>query len=147
TSYPGLANPVVINASLLADPFAGHVFAPGEEFTIKGTGGIDSIWRIGGITVEEVLPQMKALVDSTTGEVRLSNSGTIPLSFDAYQILSSDGALKTGNSDWLSLSDSNVDSMGPGVGQSWDEGTLSNASAVSERFLHGQTALAPGASI
>src|SRR5690606_10350308 len=92
-------------------------------------GGITN-WRLVGITVEEILPELTARVNAQTGEVLLTNTGEIPLAFDSYEIRSEASELKIGDDDWKSLSDQGIDSVGMGVGQTWDEGTNVSSSIV-----------------
>lgn len=155
-SVENLASPVLLNwgtlgsntANLLPNPFGSLVIPAGIDITFTGLGSYQetgiSTWRLSGITVQEVFPELTARVNSQTGEVLLTNTGEVPLAFDSYDIRSSDGALKLGPGGWNSLSDQGIDTLGPGLGESWDEAGNVSSSKIVERFLHGQTALQPG---
>ena len=154
-SVEGLVSPILFNyatlsggsANLMINPFGDLIIPAGADITLTGLesyNGGTSAWRLVTMTVEEVFPRMTARVNAQTGEVLLTNTGEIPLAFDSYELRSGDAALKIGNGDWNSLSDQGRDTMGGGIGESWDEGGNVNASIVAERFLLGETALAPG---
>jgi hypothetical protein len=88
-------------------------------------------------------PTLVLDVNTLTGATQLRNATAAPLTFDHYQVTSASGALNAAG--WNSLSDQNVNTIGPGTGQSWDEGGTPGASTLSELFLLGSTTLAPGA--
>jgi hypothetical protein len=83
-------------------------------------------------------------VNTTTGNVRLKNVGPIDVALDFYRVESPGGALN--QSGWNSLSDQNIDTIGPGTGESWDESGGSNQFGLSEIFLEGSSTLANGVS-
>ena len=82
-------------------------------------------------------------VNTFTGAVNLKNQHTSPLSFDYYKVSSPGGQLNP--SGWTSLDDQNVDAIGPGEGQSWDESGGADANKVAELYLLGASTLAPTA--
>ena len=84
-------------------------------------------------------------VNTVTGAVGLRNATAVPLSFDYYQITSAAGTLSTTN--WNSLSDQNIDAVGGGQGESWDEAGGVTSNVLSELFLGGSTTLAPNATL
>ncbi len=84
-------------------------------------------------------------VNTLTGATQLRNATAAPLTFDHYQITSASGSLNLAG--WNSLSDQNINTIGPGTGQSWDEAGTPNSSVLSELFLLGNTTLAPGAAL
>lgn len=155
-SVEGLVSPILFTfntlsggtANLMPNPFGSLAIPSGTDITFTGLGsyqeGGSSSWRLVGITVEEILPEMTARVNSLTGEVLLTNTGEFPFAFDSYELRSGDAALRIGDGGWTSLSDQGVDTIGPGIGQSWDEGSNVTSSIVVERFLRGETVLAPG---
>lgn len=79
-------------------------------------------------------------VNTVTGSVALANTHTSPLSLDYYRVDSSAGALDADG--WNSLDDQNMDAIGAGEGESWDELGQPNSQQVAEGFLLGSTALA-----
>jgi hypothetical protein len=81
-------------------------------------------------------------VNTVTGSVDLINAHSEPLDFDYYRVTSASGTLDT--SGWLSLSDQNVDTMGGGQGQSWDELGQPDANELAELFLLGASSATPG---
>ena len=94
----------------------------------------------------EVASTLTLVVDPTSGEASLRNDTNEALGFDYYKIESQAGSLTT--TGWSSLSDQNIDSVGPNPGQSWDEATGANsANLLVEQFLSGETVLAPGHSV
>jgi hypothetical protein len=84
-------------------------------------------------------------VNTLTGAVQLRNATAAPLTFDHYQINSASGALNLAG--WNSLSDQNINSIGAGTGQSWDEAGTPSSSVLSELFLLGNTTLAAGGTL
>ncbi|HEX6960425.1 MAG TPA: LamG domain-containing protein, partial [Lacipirellula sp.] len=87
-------------------------------------------------------PTLVVDVNTLSGAVQLRNTTAAPLTIDQYQITSASGSLNLAG--WNSLSDQNVDSIGAGVGQSWDEAGAPGANVLSELFLLGDTTIAPG---
>ena len=49
--------------------------------------------------------------------------------------------------NWNSLNDQNIDSVGAGEGQSWDEAGGASVNALGELYLGGSTTLEPGEAI
>jgi glucose/arabinose dehydrogenase len=83
-------------------------------------------------------------VNTVTGDVAVVNGSGSIQTFDYYRVSSAAGALDA--ADWNSLDNQNVDAIGGGSGQSWDELGAATANEISEAFLLGATSLAPGAS-
>src|SRR5690606_3476333 len=98
----------------LENPFGNLIIPAGTDFTFTGRGSTtdgESAWRLVGITVQELLPELTARVNSQSGEVLLVNTGDIPLAFDSYELRSSDAALRLGEGGWNSLSNQGLDSI------------------------------------
>ena len=83
-------------------------------------------------------------VNTLSGAVRLTNVHTSALAFDYYRVRSAAGALNAAG--WNSLDDQNVDALGPGAGESWDEAGSPDANGVAELYLLGASALGADAS-
>lgn len=90
-------------------------------------------------------PTLVLDVNPTTGATQLRNATAAALTIDNYQITSAAGALSTAG--WSSLSDQNINTIGPGAGQSWDEAGGISANTLSEIFLLGSTTIAPGGTL
>ena len=90
-------------------------------------------------------PTLVVDVNTMTGAIQLRNATAAPITFDNYQITSASGSLNVAG--WNSLSDQNVNTIGPGAGQSWDEAGAPSANAISELFLLGNSTIAPGATL
>lgn len=94
----------------------------------------------------EVASTLTLVVNPTTGAASLRNDTNEAIDFDYYRIDSAAGALST--TGWNSLSDQNIDAIGPSPGQSWDEATGAiSANLLVEQFLSGASVLAPGHSL
>jgi hypothetical protein len=76
-------------------------------------------------------------VNTFTGQVEIVNPHENDIVIDYYRITSAGGALSPGT--WNSLDDQNVDAIGAGGGESWDETGVPDANEVIEAFLLGQT--------
>lgn len=90
------------------------------------------------------IPHVMAIdVYTRSGQVSMKNitAGTT-FAIKHYQINSPSGALDT--TGWYSLSDQEMDTVGPAHGQSWDESGGSSPIALSELYLAGSSPLAPG---
>jgi glucose/arabinose dehydrogenase len=85
------------------------------------------------------LPNILQLqVNTVTGAVLIKNNvSSAPIELDYYHITSTGGALRVG--DWESLDLQQIDSVGPGEGQSWDEAETANAFQLAELFLLGHS--------
>jgi glucose/arabinose dehydrogenase len=83
-------------------------------------------------------------VNTVTGSVDVVNGHTDPLSFDYYRVTSASGALDTSATGWLSLSDQDVDTMGPEEGESWDEIGEPDDNQLAELYLLGASPATPG---
>jgi hypothetical protein len=86
----------------------------------------------------DVLPVFEVIsleVDTVTGNVRITSNVETPVRLDYYTITSAEGALDT--QGWNSLADQNLDSIGQGQGESWDEADQSNEFQLAELFLLG----------
>jgi hypothetical protein len=88
---------------------------------------------------------LSALVDRTTGNITLRNTGTAPVQFDFYQFDSPSGSLSTAG--WNSLNDQNFQPVGAGIGQTWDEAGGSNANSLAEVYLQSSSTLAGNGSV
>jgi glucose/arabinose dehydrogenase len=90
------------------------------------------------------IPDVMAIsVYTSSGQVAMSNvSAGSTFAIKHYQISSANGALDTGG--WVSLSDRDLDTSGPGNGQSWDESGGSNSTGLAEYYLAGSSTLTPG---
>ncbi|MCA9189895.1 MAG: PEP-CTERM sorting domain-containing protein, partial [Planctomycetales bacterium] len=91
------------------------------------------------------VPRLSLDVNTVTGVVTIKNDNAASVEFDFYEIASAGGALKP--STWNSLSDQNYQSVGNGVGESWDEGGASDSSVIGEAFLKGTSTLAANSSV
>jgi hypothetical protein len=96
-------------------------------------------------TGQTLKPTIVLDVNTVSGATQLRNATAAPLTFDHYQITSAAGSLNLAG--WNSLSDQNINTIGPGTGQSWDEAGTPSAAGISELFLLGSTTLAPGATL
>lgn len=90
---------------------------------------------------------LRASIDPNTGSVQLINDSLQSVDLASYQIDSPAGRLLTDDVNWESLSDSNIDSIGAGDGESWDEGEASDANSIGEVFWLGSSMIAPGGMI
>ena len=100
----------------------------------------------------DIATSLALVVGPVTGKTRIRNVSGAPIAMDYYRIESTNGSLLTGNfngtTGWNSLDDQNLNTIGPGTGESWDEVTDANsANRLVEQFLLGDTTLAPGQSI
>lgn len=102
-------------------------------------------------SVQEFAPnlnQLTLVVDRGTGQVTITNTGDNTVNLNSYQIDSALGSLDpTNGTGWNSLDDQNLNAIGTGVGESWDEGGSSSAYRLIESFLLGSTELAADASV
>ncbi len=96
-------------------------------------------------TVGEPDETLKAIVNRTTGEIKLLNNTSDPIDFDVYELTSVGASLDPDG--WNSLDDQNLDPVGTGFGQTWDESAGSSSSALMELFLLGSTGLDPAESL
>ncbi len=81
-------------------------------------------------------------VNTFSGEVTIWNDSGLAFSpIDYYRVTSSDGLLSPDT--WNSLDNQNVDAVGAGTGQSWDEGGGPTNGEVTELFLDGAATIAP----
>ena len=81
-------------------------------------------------------------VDSGTGDMELSNESGETINFDYYELTSAGNSLTPGG--WDSLDSQNLDSVGPGPGQSWLAGSNPSPSDLSEAFLLGMSSIDDG---
>jgi hypothetical protein len=81
-------------------------------------------------------------VNTVTGSVEIVGAEPMPVAFDYYSITSAGGALDPVG--WSSLSDRDVDTTGPGVGHSWDEGDSSDSFELVELYLRGASNIDEG---
>jgi hypothetical protein len=88
-----------------------------------------------GPDVVPVLEIISLEVNSVTGSVTIKSNVATPVNIDYYTITSAAGALDTAG--WNSLADQNIDAVGAGEGQSWDEADQSNEFSLAELFLLG----------
>lgn len=100
----------------------------------------------------DIATSLALIVDPTNGKARIRNESNADVSFDYYRIQSTNGSLLTSNfngtTGWNSLDDQGINSIGAGIGESWDEVTAANsANRLVEQFLLGQTTLGPGQSV
>ena len=118
--------------------FFDHVLTPAE---------ISQLQSASVLAEAPATEELTLTVNRVSGEIVLSNSGSIPATFNSYQIDSASGSLDTAG--WNSLSDQNIDMVDDGAdpGETWDEGNSSSANRLIESFLLGNTELAPAASI
>jgi hypothetical protein len=114
---------------------------------------VTQIWEIDNVRlVLDVAPSLALVVDPANGKARLRNVATTDVTFDYYNIESTNGSLLTANfngtTGWSSLDDQGKNSVGAGIGESWDEVVETNsANRLVEQFLLGETTLAPGESV
>jgi hypothetical protein len=127
-----------------------------QQFDVMGSFpdgrfGLYSAWQGPTATFSnvEILPAgfagLSARVDRTTGNITLRNTGTEPVQFDFYEFDSASGSLNVAG--WNSLSDQNFQSVGGGIGQSWDEAGGSDAFEMGEAYLQSMSTLAASASV
>jgi hypothetical protein len=86
----------------------------------------------------DVVPVFEVIsleVNTITGSTQIKSNVPTPARIDYYKITSAAGAVDT--SGWNSLADQNLDPLGPGEGQSWDEADQSDEFALAELFLLG----------
>jgi hypothetical protein len=88
---------------------------------------------------------LSAVVDRSSGEITLRNTASTPFDFDYYQFDSASNSLDVVG--WNSLSDKNFQSVGGGIGQSWDEAGGSDAGSLGEAYLQAASTLAGGATV
>lgn len=93
------------------------------------------------------IPSLTLVVNTVSGNVALRNDAAAALPLDYYEVTSAGGALRFADGQWNSLNDQNLDGLGAGNGQSWDEAGGVSANILSEAFLLGQSSLNPGQSI
>ena len=88
-------------------------------------------------------PQFLSLdVNTDTGAVSMFNPTSQSIDINFYEVFSPDGSLDTVG--WNSFDDQNLDAIGDGAGQSWDEGGESDAGELGEAFLFGSSTLIAG---
>ncbi|HEX2474849.1 MAG TPA: hypothetical protein VHK01_08890, partial [Lacipirellulaceae bacterium] len=88
---------------------------------------------------------LSATVDRSNGNITLRNTSSTPFDFDFYQIDSTSNSLNVAG--WNSLSDQNFQSVGAGIGQSWDEAGGSDAGTLGEAYLQSASTLAGSGSV
>jgi hypothetical protein len=88
---------------------------------------------------------LSAIVDRSNGNITLRNTASAPFDFDFYQFDSASSSLNV--TGWNSLSDQNFQSVGGGIGQSWDEAGGSDAGSLGEAYLQSASTLAGGATV
>ncbi|MGI9428862.1 MAG: PEP-CTERM sorting domain-containing protein, partial [Bythopirellula sp.] len=107
--------------------------------------GADAVLLSGPIAVPPIPPSpLEIIVDRETGMITVDNTHTDAADHEIsyYRITSGAGALDpTEGSGWDSLSDQNIDPVGTGPGETWDEAGGSNANLLSEAFLLGSSEL------
>lgn len=82
---------------------------------------------------------LRLVVDTFTGDVSIVGEPGASISFDYYTITSPAGALDPDG--WDSLDEQNLDSLGPGEGQSWDRIGTPGSSQLTEAFLLGASTI------
>ncbi|MCA9186507.1 MAG: discoidin domain-containing protein [Pirellulaceae bacterium] len=87
------------------------------------------------------VPRLGLEVNRTTGTVRLINRFNSSFETNYYRIASAAGSLTTVN--WNSLDQQNYDSLGNGIGASWDEAGASGEFVLAEAFLLGSSTFGP----
>jgi len=114
---------------------------------LRSSSGFDARYspRFDNLTVDEAGEgELELEINTASGFIRLVNTSdefdSVPI--DYYEIVSPAGALDADN--WNSLDEQNYDANGSGPGQSWDEAGGADEGVLSEAFLAGNTALAPG---
>jgi hypothetical protein len=88
-----------------------------------------------GPDVVPVLEVISLEVNTVTGGVSIRNNALSPTNIDYYTITSAAGSLDP--LGWNSLADQNIDALGGGEGESWDEAEESDEFALTELFLLG----------
>jgi hypothetical protein len=99
-----------------------------EQIAANTTAGPDVIPMLGIVSLE---------VNTVTGSVRIKNSVETPIPIDYYTITSASGALDTAG--WHGLADQNLNPVGPGQGESWDEADQSDEFELAELYLLGSS--------
>ncbi|MBN1854671.1 MAG: hypothetical protein JW829_18205, partial [Pirellulales bacterium] len=110
-----------------------------HTFYEQNNGGTRNMYSIAGRGEGPISPTL--LVNTDTGEITISNSTKLTWNLNYYEITSESGSLDPGA--WNSLADQNLDSIGPGAGESWVEAGGSDSEILSEFFTLGASALAP----
>jgi hypothetical protein len=87
-------------------------------------------------------PKVHLEVNTVTGSVELVGTGSPQLPIDYYKITS--GAAALDSVGWSSLADQNIDAIGGGTGESWDESGPSDSSELVEFYLLGASSLGEG---
>jgi hypothetical protein len=99
-----------------------------EQISANTAAGPDVIPVLGIVSLE---------VNTVTGSVQIKNSVESPIPIDYYTITSTSGALDA--TGWLSLADQNLNPVGPGQGESWDEADQSDEFELAELYLLGSS--------
>ena len=113
--------------------------------------GNDWWWAIDNVLVEstENTSAMTLAVNRDTGAARIENTTGQPVAFDYYEVQSPAGSLLADDfpAGWNSLDDQDFDAIGSGVGQSWDEGELSDEFELVEAYLLSNSIIGDGDAI
>ena len=128
------------------------------EFNSQGVptaemGTFTQVYEVDNVQlVLDIATSLALIVDPTNGKARIRNESNADVTFDYYRAESTNGSLLTSNfngtTGWRSLDDQGLDSVGAGIGESWDEVTAaSSANRLVEQYLLGETTLSPGESV
>ena len=136
------------------NPLAPPGFVATEFNSVGGpAASVTQIYEIDNVQlIMDIATSLALVVDPTSGKARIRNVSNADVTFDYYRIESTNGSLLTANfngtTGWNSLDDQGLDSIGAGVGESWDEVVDANsANRLVEQFLLGATTLGAGQSV
>jgi hypothetical protein len=130
----------------LAGVLTGFVFKPGDFITTFDPvppPGVSTTFDHAQLSSPFPLPIPEVLmldVNTTTGNVRLRNPSSQPLTITYYEITSAGGALDAAG--WMSIDDAEGDPPGAG----WEEASASGANGIAESNLTGGLPLLTGQS-
>jgi hypothetical protein len=141
SSTTGIETVAFGSSLLLSSSETWDVTITADGTTQGNNTGLDALTFNG--TVGAPPSSLEIIVDRATGLITMDNINGDPNSFasididiDYYKIASAAGALDpTEGTGWYSLSDQDIDSLGGGAGQNWDEAGSSDANMLVEAFL------------
>jgi hypothetical protein len=132
-------------ASVAADR-AGNAMRLSYQGRFDGDGEFFDLDRIYATTTNPldlpVIPTVLTLEVKSNGQVAIRNDTSVGISFNSYRIESPTADLNFAG--WNSLSDQNLDALGTGVGETWDEAGGSSDVVLAESFLLGSSTVGQG---
>ncbi|MEX0641385.1 MAG: hypothetical protein WD468_01725 [Pirellulales bacterium] len=127
------------------------------DFTAPTTEVVASFFRasnghvphVNAVSLHDISPdtssKLTLRIDPSNGKAGIFNNSPHAIPLDVYEVASQAGLLNT--TTWESLSDKNYGSIGPDIGESWDEVSNLSPNTAAEVFLLGRSTLAPGAAV